>query len=169
MSEESDLANFQLLEIKEGETGECVILVDNREREEVLYINSNTCSISCQTDPSCLLQCSFNPLCSIPMFFCALPFPGEATTQCTIPVKVDVGVGTNTAHRSCSDSSKRIEKKDYKSDSPGVPVRQGCDGDTLKTSQRSPSKGIFSLLILHLKKERKKRDMYYLLQLSPPF
>ncbi|XP_063602906.1 zinc finger protein 189-like [Penaeus indicus] len=148
MSDESDLANFQLLEIKEGETGECIVLVDSREREDVLYINSNSCSISCQTDPPCLLQCSYNPLCSIPMFFCALPFPGEATTQCTIPVKVDVGVGTNAAHHSCSDSSKRIEKKNYKSDSPGMPVRQGCevqnlkttaDGDTLKT-QRSPSK-----------------------------
>lgn len=112
MSDESDLANFQLLEIKEGETGECIVLVDNREsEEEVLYINSNACSIACQTDPSYLLQCSYNPLCNIPIFFCALPFPGEATTQCTIPVKVDVGVGMNAAHHSCLDSSKRIEKK----------------------------------------------------------
>lgn len=138
MSDESDLANFQLLEIKEGETGECIVLVDNREsEEEVLYINSNACSIACQTDPSYLLQCSYNPLCNIPIFFCALPFPGEATTQCTIPVKVDVGVGMNAAHHSCLDSSKRIEKKDCKSDSLGVPT---ADGDTLKTSQRSPSK-----------------------------
>ncbi|XP_042857573.1 zinc finger protein 225-like isoform X2 [Penaeus japonicus] len=149
MSDENDLANFQLLEIKEGETGECIVLVDNREsEEEVLYINSNVCSIACQTDPSCLVTYPHNPLCSIPVFFCALPYPGEATTQCTIPWKVDIGVGTNATHQSCSQSSLEMEKKHDVSDGLEVPARQGCDfqnlkptadDNALKTSPRSPT------------------------------
>lgn len=95
---DSDMEDTGLPVIKQDIAGgECIIFVKNEEiEEEILFISSDKCSVACQTDSSSFVTHVRPSIPSVPIFFCALPLPGSATTQCNIPVLVDVGVGTNS-------------------------------------------------------------------------
>ncbi|KAG7169702.1 zinc finger protein 665-like [Homarus americanus] len=113
MSEDSGYDKFEL--VKKGIAGgECILFVDDEEsEEEILFINSDKCSVPCQTDPAFFAVPTCPSVINIPILFCAQPTPTSATTQCNIPILIDVGVGTNLTQA----SSKSNLKKEHDFDS----------------------------------------------------
>lgn len=115
MCDDSDYEEFGL--IKEDVVGGgCIILAGKDDsEEEIIFIDSNKCSVACQTDTAYLAKLPVFPsIPNVPIFFCARPSPSIVTTQCSIPHLVDIGVGTSSS-KTCSTS---LDKQEQHSDKP---------------------------------------------------
>lgn len=86
-----------LIVVEETTIGECAIFNDAEDNEEtVLFINSDKCSTSCQTDPFVADVGDYICTPRVPIFFCVQLGPNLASTQCLIPTLVSVAVGTDS-------------------------------------------------------------------------
>nr|XP_045602971.1 zinc finger protein 571-like [Procambarus clarkii] len=141
MSEDTDIDNFELPVIKEGIAGgECLIYVKTEEsEEEILFINSDKCSVACQTDASFHAVPSQPSIPNVPIFFCALPLPGSATTQCYIPILIDVGVGTNPS-AVCSKTYNKVNHDTDSNDAVSISAQSQVTNKFQKHNDVKPPK-----------------------------
>lgn len=115
MCDDSDYEDFGLIK-EDAVGGGCIVLAGKDDsEEEIIFIDSNKCSIACQTDTAnfAIPNCPSIP--NVPIFFCAQPLPCIVTTQCSIPHLVDIGVGTSSS-KTCSRTYDEKEQHPDKSD-----------------------------------------------------
>lgn len=94
MADRNNCADLYLLKDSVCQV-ECIVVDDGEDAEEdILFINLGYTSASTQTDSQFCNDYQPN-IPGVPIFYCGQPSPGTVSTQCFIPHRADVCIGTD--------------------------------------------------------------------------